>query len=154
MLGAIFGIIECETFSEHPDMSLPMQSDNYTFADYTSRDVSIGEHLKELHSFLEGRGCASYFTIKNVNRIIFKEGFKENYFHQQFEILMQRLLTPDSFSKFCADCQWAYNLRMVIDKEYANYVSDEYGSWGTFDDFVRTLSYNTEYVVFDALDYK
>lgn len=154
MLGTIFGIVDSKTYSEHLDMSLPMSSENYYFADYTSRDVSIEEHIKELRDFLIRCGCASYFLIQNDNRIIFKEGFKENYFHKKFETLMQSLLTPDNFAKFCNNCQWTYDLRMCIDKEYGNYVSDEYGSWGTFDDFVRTLEYNTEYVVFDALDYK
>ena len=89
-----------------------------------------------------------------MNVTIDREKFKENYFHQKFETLMQRLLTPDNFTKFCTDCQWTHDLRMCIDKEYAHYVSDEFGSWGTFDDFIRTLNYSTEYVVFDALSYK
>lgn len=153
MLGTIFGIVDSETYSKNSDAQLPEHSDNYYFADYTSRKLPIQEHIKELRDFLIRCGCASYFRIQG-NRIIFKEGFKENYFHQKFETFMQRVLTPDCFTKFCTDCQWAYRLKLCINCDYEHYVSDEYGSWETFDDFVRNLIYSTEYVVFDALSYK
>ena len=155
MLGTIFGIVDSETFSGEPDMSLQDDPSQYQFADYVSRNsVSLQERVEELRNFLVGCGCASYFTIQNDNEIVFKEGFKENYFHQKFETFMQHILRSDNFVKFCTDAPYTWELKRCIDREYDNYIADNYGSWETFDNFVRSLNYNTEYVVFDALGYK
>lgn len=162
MHSRIFGIVDLDYYNTE-DFRQGSILDHYEeclpdFADYVSGDVDINEDFDWLIESLTHSTDASLIEFdKNNLTIKFKSGFKEKYFQEKWDTLIKTLIgNPDSFNAFCGlnkNVDFTYNLKKLISEEFGFYVSDEYGSYETLDDFIRSVSYDKEYKVFDVIDY-
>lgn len=162
MHSRIFGIVDLDYYNTE-DFRQGSILDHYEeclpdFADYVSGDVDINEDFDWLIESLTHSTDASLIEFdKNNLTIKFKSGFKEKYFQENWDKLIKTLIgNPDSFNAFCGlnkNVDFSYNLKKLISEEFGFYVSDDYGSYETLDDFIRSVSYDKEYKVFDCVDY-
>ena len=162
MHSRIFGIVDLDYYNTE-DFRQGSILDHYEeclpdFADYVSGNVDINEDFDWLIESLTHSTDSSLIEFdKNNLTIKFKSGFKEKYFQEHWDKLIKTLIgNPDSFNAFCGlnkNVDFAYNLKKLISEEFGFYVSDDYGSYETLDDFIRSVSYDKEYKVFDCVDY-
>lgn len=163
MHSRIFGIVKKDYYDNHKDehdweLSWFYGDDVPSFADYVSEDTDIDKDFRWLVDTLSKATSTSLIYVDDKKlTITFKEGFKEVYFRNQWNELIKNLIGyPDSYDRFCGnikDYDLSYRLGQLISEKYGFYVSDEYGSYDTLDDFLRTIDYNIEYKIFDSLDY-
>lgn len=162
MHSRIFGIVDLDYYNTE-DFRQGSILDHYEdylpdFADYVSGAVDIKEDFDWLITSLIHSTHSSLIEFdKNNLTIKFKPGFKEKYFQEKWDNLIKTLIgNPDSFNAFCGlnkNVDFSYNLKKLISTEFEFYVSDDYGSYETLDDFIRSVSYDKEYKVFDVIDY-
>lgn len=163
MHSRIFGIVKKYYYDNHRDehdweLSGFYGDDVPSFADYVSEDTDIDKDFLWLVDTLSRNISTSLIDVDDKNlTITFKEGFKEAYFRDNWNKLIKNLIgDPDSYARFCGnikDYDLSYRLGQLISEKYGFYMSDEYGSYDTLDDFLRTIDYNVEYKIFDSLDY-
>lgn len=162
MHSRIFGIVDLDYYNTK-DFRQGSILDHYEdylpdFADYVSGAVDINEDFDWLITSLIHSTDSSLIEFdKNNLTIKFKSGFKEKYFQEKWDNLIKTLIgNPNSFNAFCGlnkNVDFSYNLKKLISTEFEFYVSDDYGSYETLDDFIRSVSYDKEYKVFDCVDY-
>lgn len=163
MHSRIMGIVKKAYYDAHKDemdwkLSGFYGDDVPYFADYCSEDTDLEKDFLWLVETLSRRTSPLLIDIDDKNlTIIFKEGFKDAYFRKSWNDLLKNLIgSPDSYDRFCGnikDCDVAYRLGQLINEKYGFYISDEYCSYDTLDDFIRSVDYDKEYKVFDSVDY-
>lgn len=160
MHSRIFGIVERDYYDKNIDKfdwELDYDDSLPGFADYINHDTDINQDFKWLVECLINKADRSLIEVdNNVLTIKFKPGFKEAYFREKWADLIKNLVgSPDSFEQFCGikPTDFAYRCKKLLDEEYEFYTADEYSDYSTLDEFIRHVKYDTEYVVFDSVDY-
>lgn len=163
MHSRIFGITEKNFFDENQDnyaWNLHIfECETPGFADYCSLDTELDEDCDWLVGVLKHDTDKALVDYNPTDHTIkFKPGFKELYFKPKWEKLLKQVLgNPDAFDQFCGNAKHSndimYDVKKCIDEEFGFYVADDYGSYETFDSFVRRIDYDETYVIYASVDY-
>ncbi len=162
MHSRILGIVEKDYYEEHKDehdwkLSWFYGEEVPHFADYCSEDTDVDKDFMWLVECLVHDTDSSLINIDDKELTIqFRPGFKEAYFRKKWETLVKNVIgAPDAFEQFCGIKQtdFAYRCKKLLSEEYGFYVSDEYGSYETLDEFIRRVNYDKTYKCFDTVDY-
>lgn len=156
MHSRIFGIMPYEDWKAMKDKPVIDYYDEPPhFVDYTDDDTDLNEDFDWLSESLQRNGCDSYVTIDKTNLTIkFKKGFKQAYFKNRFDEFVKAVLAPEMFDNFCGEGKVdMYRIKKLIELDYEFYAADEYGGYETMDSFLRRVDYDTEYKVFQSIDY-
>lgn len=123
------------------------------FADII-KEGNLDTDFNELVELFQKIGCDPFVDIdKEKHTFIFKKGFKENYFNIAWQRLEKHIDQVDAFHKFSESVDFAKTATQLINEQHGYYQSDQYGSYQTFDDFVRSISYDVEYSVVETMSY-
>lgn len=106
MHSRIFGIVERDYYDNNKDnfdWELDYDDSLPGFADYIDHDTDINQDFKWLVECLINKTDRSLIEVdNNVLTIKFKPGFKEAYFREKWDALINTLVgSPDSFEQFC-----------------------------------------------------
>ncbi len=133
------------------DKILDSESFVGTIADYVA-ESDREEDIEWLVSCIKDYGI-EYDNQQDM--IIFKKGFKENYFQGRFEKLKEKInsMTLEEFAK--GDFS-LYEIRMLIEEKFGFYVyykGDYCDDIMPFDSFVRMMEEERKYYIGGTLDY-
>ncbi len=115
-------------------------------ADYVS-DEDV-EKEETLESFIEYIGPD--YVVRDGDTIIFKTGFKKQYFQSRLNQLKQ-MVAKTTLEQFM-NSVYAYDLSTLIEDRFGFYIYDD-DYWQTFDDFARDLEEDTIYYIGSVIDY-
>lgn len=120
-----------------------------TIADYVDEDTNRDEDIQWLVDCYKKYGME---YNKKEDYIIFKKGFKKNYFRERFE-LFKETIDELTFEDFAYDTRAnLYKIKSLMEDRFSFYVYfDDY--WMTFDRFVRQLEEGKKYYLGATIDY-
>ncbi len=159
MHSRIFGIVPLVYYDENMDMDTSWE---FHFADYTRRSTSLDSDVAWLRENLLAKttacGGGGLFELNlNDHTIKFYEGFKEVYFKEKWEMIVNLIsFSKDAFKKFCGygdDFMFIHTLKKSIEEEFGFYICDDCGAYSTLDEFIRNIEYGKTYKIFGSLDY-
>lgn len=159
----VYGIVPIDVYNNDPEMKLHYYSWDTlpSFCDYMEpiEEAKFPDEAARihLHLFNDAKVSPDLFELDEDNLTIkFKEGFKEAYFRSRWDLLVKTVLTSsDAFAQF-SGLKYGPLIDTVlktINREGNFYVADEYGGYDTFDNFIRSINYDTTYKIFDIWDY-
>lgn len=159
MHSRIFGIITKEEYEEYIECNGELEMPKWQFEenlppemDYVDGDVNFEEDCQWLIKCLKQNSNKLEYD-ENTHVIKFLSGFKEEYFKKKWDTLHSFIHQPDAFDQFCKNTMLPFRMSETINDRYSFYQCDENGGYETFDNFVRYLDTNKEYVIFGSLDY-
>lgn len=120
-----------------------------TIADYVDEDTNRDEDIQWLVDCYEKYGME---YNKEEDYVIFKKGFKKNYFRERFK-LFKETIDELTFEDFAYDTRAnLYKIKSLMEDRFSFYVYfDDY--WMTFDRFVRQLEEDKKYYLGATIDY-
>lgn len=124
-------------------------------ADYVTNSEDRDGDIEWLISNLGSK----YYNIDG-NKIVFTEGFKEEYFkalHERFLHLIKELsdcsLENFIFPNRCDVDINIYKLNEAYNDEHAFYIENDYGGLETLSEWIRHIEYNKPYYIGGTVDY-
>ena len=120
-----------------------------TIADYVDEDTNRDEDIQWLVDCYEKYGME---YNKEEDYVIFKKGFKKNYFRERFK-LFKETIDELTFEDFAYGTRAnLYKIKSLMEDRFSFYVYfDDY--WMTFDRFVRQLEKGKKYYLGATIDY-